>query len=97
MLRWPLSSQSAGSGACRVSATVVCRPSSCGSWLAGFPGGSDSQESACNQESQVQSLGQEDPLRKEWVPTPLFLPGESQGQQDPGGPQSLELRRVGHD
>ena len=96
-LWWPLSSQSAGSGACRVSVTVVCRPSSCGSWLAGFPGGSDSQDSACNRESQVQSLGQEDPLRKEWVPTPLFLPGESHGQQDPGGPQSLELQRAGRD
>ena len=29
-----------------------------------FPGSSDSKESACNQEMQVQSLGQEDPLQK---------------------------------
>ena len=33
------------------------------------------------QETWVQSLGQEDPLRKEWQPTPLFLPGESHGQR----------------
>ena len=35
----------------------------------GFPGGSEGKESAynadCNQETQVQSLGQEDPLEKE--------------------------------
>ena len=29
------------------------------------------------QETQVQSLGQEDPLEKEWQPTPVFLPGKS--------------------
>ena len=29
---------------------------------------------------QVQSLGQEDPWRKAWQSTPVFLPGESHGQ-----------------
>ena len=33
------------------------------------------------QETQVWSLGQEDPWRREWLPTPLFLPGESHGQR----------------
>ena len=33
--------------------------------LAGFPGGSDGKESACNGETWVQSLGQEDPLEEE--------------------------------
>ena len=33
------------------------------------------------QEAQVQSLGQEDPLEKEWRPTPVFLPGEFYGQR----------------
>ena len=28
------------------------------------------------QEPQVRSLGQEDPWRREWLPTPAFLPGE---------------------
>ena len=30
----------------------------------GFPGGSDSKESACKKETQVQSLGRGDPLEK---------------------------------
>ena len=29
---------------------------------------------------QFQSLGQEDPLEKEWQPTPVFLPGKFHGQ-----------------
>ena len=33
------------------------------------------------QETQVQSLGCEDPLEKEWQPTPVFLPGEFHGQR----------------
>ena len=33
------------------------------------------------QEIQVQSLGQEDPLEKEWQPTPVFLPGKFHGQR----------------
>ena len=33
------------------------------------------------QETQVQSLGWEDPLEKEWQPTPVFLPGESHGRR----------------
>ena len=33
------------------------------------------------QETQVQSLGQEIPWRREWLPTPAFLPGESHGQR----------------
>ena len=33
------------------------------------------------QEMQVQCLGQEDPWRRKWRPTPVFLPGEFQGQR----------------
>ena len=33
------------------------------------------------QETWVQSLGREDPLEKEWLPTPVFLPGTSHGQR----------------
>ena len=48
------------------------------------------------QETQVQSLGQEDVLEKGMVPTPVFLPGECHGQR------SLEatvhgVAGVGHD
>ena len=46
----------------------------------GLPGGPELQLPAM-QEAQVQSLGQEDPLEKEWKPTPVFLPGKSLGQR----------------
>ena len=32
------------------------------------------------QEIQVRSLGQEDPWRREWLPTSVFLPREFHGQ-----------------
>ena len=32
-------------------------------------------------ETWVRSLGWDDPLGKEWQPTPVFLPGEFQGQR----------------
>ena len=34
--------------------------------------------------------------RRKWQPTPVFLPGESQGRE-PGGLSSLGSHRVGHD
>ena len=37
-----------------------------------------------------------DKWRRKWQPTPMFLPGESQGRE-PGGLLSLGLHRVGHD
>ena len=43
------------------------------------------------QETQVQSLGQE-----EWLPTPVFLPGEFQGQRSLVT-QSMGSHRVRHD
>ena len=33
------------------------------------------------QKTGVRSLGQEDPWRREWLPTPEFLPGEFHGQR----------------
>ena len=43
------------------------------------------------QETQVRSLGQEDPLEKGWQSTPVFLPRESQGRgtEEPGGLHSI--------
>ena len=35
--------------------------------------------------------------RRKWQCTPVFLPGESQGQGEPGGLPSLGSHRVGHD
>ena len=37
------------------------------------------------QETQVRSLGQEDPWRRKWEPTPVFLPGRSHGRRSLGG------------
>ena len=47
-----------------------------------FPGGPDSKESACNVGylSSIPGLCWEDPWRRAWQPTPVFLPGESQGR-----------------
>ena len=45
------------------------------------------------QETQVQSLGQENPLEKGWQPTSVFLPGELHGQRSLVGysPWSLKV------
>ena len=40
---------------------------------------------------QFRSLGQEDPLEKEWLPTPVFLPGEFPGQRNPWGCKELDM------
>ena len=37
------------------------------------------------QETQVQSLGWEDPWRREWLPAPVFLPGEFHEQRSLAG------------
>ena len=47
------------------------------------------------QETQTQSLHQEDPWRRKWQPTPVFLPGESHGGRSLVG-QSMGSQRVGH-
>ena len=53
-----------------------------GIWRKAFPGGSDGKESACN----AGDLGSHAwvgkiPWRREWQPTPVFLPGESHRQR----------------
>ena len=47
----------------------------------GFPDGSAVQNPPGMQEIQITSLGQEDPSEEEITTTPVFLPGESQGQR----------------
>ena len=48
-------------------------------------------------ETQVRSLGWEDPLEKGMETAPLiFLPGESHGRRSLGGLQSMGLQTVGH-
>ena len=50
-------------------------------------------------ETWVWSLDWEDPLEESmaWQTTPVFLPGESPGTEEPGGLQSMGSQRVRHD
>ena len=54
----------------------------------GFPGGSDSKESAYNAGDlgSIPELGRF-PWRRAGQPTPVLLPGESPGTEKPGGPR----------
>ena len=47
------------------------------------------------QETQVQSLGQEDPLEKEMATHSSFLAWRIPWTEEPGGLQSIESQRVG--
>ena len=57
-----------------------------------LPCSSNGKESACNAGTWVQSLGREDPWRREWQPTPVFLPGESRGQRSLAGYNPWDCR-----
>ena len=48
------------------------------------------------QETQVQSLGREDPLEKEMATHSSTLAWEIPWSEDPGGLQSVVSQRVGH-
>ena len=65
----------------------------------GFPGGLDSKASEnlpALQATQVQSLGQEDPLEKEMATHSSTLAWKIPWMEKPGGLQSMGLKRVGH-
>ena len=49
------------------------------------------------QETQVQSLGWEDPLEKGIATYSNILAWTIPWTEEPGGPQSMELQRGGHD
>ena len=59
--------------------------------------GADSKASACNAETQVQSLGREDPLEKEMATHSSTLAWKIPWTEEPGRLQSMGLLRVGHD
>ena len=61
-----------------------------GKW--GFPDGSVGKESACNSGGtgdirSIPGLGRS-PAGGKWQPTPVFLPENFHGQEEPGGLQS---------
>ena len=49
------------------------------------------------QENRVQSLGWEDPLGKEMATHSIILAWRIPWTEEPGGPQSMGLQRVGRD
>ena len=49
------------------------------------------------QETWVQSLGGEDPLEKEMATHSSILAWKTPWKEKPGGLQSMESQRVGHD
>ena len=64
-----------------------------------FPGGSVVKNLPAVQETQVQSLGLEDPLEKGMATHHIFLPGESHGQRSlagcsPQGYTELDMTEV---
>ena len=63
----------------------------------GFPGGSVGKESACNEETRVQSLGWEDPLKKGLEIHSNILAWRIPWTEEPGGLQSMGSQRVRHD
>ena len=62
-----------------------------------FPIGSVVRNPPAMQEMRIQSLGQEDPLEKEMATHFSILAWEIPWTEEPGGIQSMESQRVGHD
>ena len=63
----------------------------------GFPGGSDSEESACNAKSQVRSLGWEDPLEKKVASHSSILAWRILWTEEPSQLQSMGSQRIRQD
>ena len=53
--------------------------------ILGYPDGSAVKNLSAMQDTWVQSLNWEILWRREWQPTPVFLPGESHGQRSLAG------------
>ena len=62
-----------------------------------FPGGSAVKNPPAMEETQVQSLGQEDPLEKETATHFSILAWRIPWTEEPGRLQSMGSQRVGHD
>ena len=63
----------------------------------GFPGDAGSKNLPVMQETQVPSLGREDPLEKEMATHSSTLAWRIPRTEEPSGPQSMGSQRVGHD
>ena len=67
------------------------RASQVAQWVKNLPARQEMQE------TQVQSLGWEDPLEEEMATHPSSLAWRIPWTEEPGGLQSMGLQRVGHD
>ena len=63
----------------------------------GFPGGSDSKESACNEGDLSSIPGLEDTLEEGMATHSSILAWRIPWTEEPGGLQSIGSQRVGHD
>ena len=63
----------------------------------GFPGDSDSKESACDTGVWVRSLGWKDPLEEGMATHCGILAWRIPWTEEPGGLQSVGSQRVAHD
>ena len=86
------------------SCPILCNPMDCitaGSpvlhYLLGFPVAQMVKNLSAMQETQVWSLGQEDPLEKEMAIHSSILAWKIPWTEEAGGPQSMGSQRVGHD
>ena len=66
-------------------------------WEGGFSGGLEVKNLPAMQETQVSSLGCDDPLEKEMATQSRILAWEIPWTEDPGGLQSLVSQRDRHD
>ena len=62
-----------------------------------FPGGANEENQPANEETQVRSLGGEDPLKEEVATHSSILAWKIPWTEEPGGLQSIGLQRVRHD
>ena len=63
----------------------------------GYAGGSVVENLPVMQETQVRPLDREDPLEKEMATHSSILAWEIPWTEEPGGLQSVDSQRVGHD
>ena len=87
-----LNSETSFRASCKAGLMIINSLSYC---LMGFPGGSDSKESAMR-ETWFDPLVGKIPWRRAWRPTTVFLPGESPWTEEPGVLQSMGSQRVRH-
>ena len=71
----------------------ICDICYCLFLFSGFPGGAKGKETAC----QCRRYKRHRFNPWAWLPTPVFLPGESPWTEEPGGIQSMGSHNVRHD